>query len=111
MQKYLINTGYRTTLWARCIYLIEVSVKYAAAQIGSCTHKFEEPHKVIAVECCKGLHSKINLSRLPYLFTELLHLTALTKQIHLYPLFHHCKYIYNKCVLLIYILLDHELNP
>lgn len=79
MPKYLINTGYRTTLWVRCIYLIEVSVKYAAAQIGSCTHKFEEPDKVIAVECCKGLHGKINLSRLPYLFTELLHLTALTQ--------------------------------
>lgn len=77
MPKYLINTGNRTTLWVRCIYLIEVSVKHAAAQIGRCTHKFEEPYKVIAVECCKGLHSKINLSRLPYLFTELLHLTAL----------------------------------
>ncbi len=87
MPKYLINTGYRTTLWARCIYLIEVSVKYAAAQIGSCTHKFEEPHKVIAVECCKGLHSKINLSRLSYLFTELLHLTALTQNKSIYILY------------------------
>lgn len=79
MPKYFMNAGYTTTFWVRLIYLIEVSVKYATAQIGSCTHKFKEPDKVIAIECCKGLHGKIHLPRFPYLFTELLHLTALTQ--------------------------------